>query len=319
MVGVLDDIAGEVPVLVLPDKGLELSSSIRDLIHRHLGPAFVPERILTLSHLGIEKVPITSSGKIQKSQLSSIVREFLSREEEAPEQTSESQLRNPVLAAYTKATNIPADTLETTAEVSQFTDSITLMRVRAYLRKNTGLVLTAKEMSQHPTIESQIGLLQERTPNQRFVPPKELVFRGPPMLDELELLVGGVDEAQNMVSKISKVLENKGFSWSQVSGVIPMNDSLQVLQDTGFLDTCNFSIAVQTDSSSVQVRKKRLDSLERMMLIVSGSSFGTTENPTLSPNSNLFRCRRQQGQGILCDTESPRSSLGFLSHRWGIS
>ncbi|KAG4262701.1 AMP-binding enzyme [Fusarium proliferatum] len=252
VVGVLDDIAGEVPVLVLPDKGLELSSSIRDLIHRHLGPAFVPERILSLSHLGIEKVPVTSSGKIQKSQLSSIVREFLSREEEAPEPTSESQLRNPVLAAYAKATNIPADTLETTAEVSQFTDSISLMRVRAYLRKNTGLVLTAKEMSQHPTIESQIGLLQERTPDQRFDPPKELVFRGPPKLDELELLVGDVDEAQNMVSKISKVLENKGFSWSQVSDVIPMNDSLQVLQDTGFLDTCNFSIAVQTDSSSVQ-------------------------------------------------------------------
>lgn len=317
--GVADDIAGEVPVLVLPDKGLEISSSIRDLIHRHLGPAFVPERILTLSHLGIEKVPITSSGKIQKSQLSSIVREFLSREEEAPEQTSKSQLRNPVLAAYAKATNIPADTLETTADVSQFTDSITLMRVRAYLRKNTGLVLTAKEMSQHSTIESQIGLLQERTPDQRFDPPKELVFRGPPKLDELELLVGDVDEAQNMVSKISKVLENKGFSWSQVSDVIPMNDSLQVLQDTGFLDTCNFSIAVQTDSSSVQVRKKPLDSLKRMMLTVSGSSFGATENPTLSPNSNLFRCRRQQEQGILCDTESPRPSMGFLSDRWGVS
>ncbi|KAF4951157.1 hypothetical protein FGADI_7647, partial [Fusarium gaditjirri] len=252
VVGALDDIVGEVPVLVLPDKGAELSSSIGDLIHRHLGPAFVPERIMTLSHLGIEKVPTTSSGKIQKSQLSSIVREFLSREEETAEPTSESQLRNRVLAAYAKATNIPADSLETTAETSQFTDSITLMRVRTYLRKNTGLVLTAKEMSQHPTIESQIGLLQERTPNQKVDQVNELVLRGPPMLDELELLVGDVDEAQDMVSKISKVLENKGFSWSQVSAVIPINDSLQVLQDTGFLDTCNFSIAIQTESSSVQ-------------------------------------------------------------------
>ncbi|RGP62441.1 hypothetical protein FSPOR_9288 [Fusarium sporotrichioides] len=252
VVGAPDDIAGEVPVLVLPDKVAELSSNIGDLVRRHLGPIFVPDRILTLSELGIENVPVTSSAKVQKSRLSAIVSKFLNREAEDPEPTSKSQLRNEVLAAYSKATSIPTDNLDAKAEISHFADSIALMRVRAYLRKWTGLALTAKEMSEHPTIQSQIKLLQERTPHREENPAAELVFTGPPSLDELEVLAGGVGEAQDMISKVAKVLETKGFNWSQVSAVIPMNDSLQVMLDTSFFDTCNFSIAIWTDSSSVQ-------------------------------------------------------------------
>lgn len=268
MIGVPDSIAGEVPVLVLPDNGSKPFSSIRDSILDNLGPEFVPERILTLNELGLKEVPMTTSGKVQKSKLSSAVRDFMSNEETIPKAISESKIRDQVLTAYSRATSIPVDDLDVNADASRFADSITFMRVRDYLRKKTGHVLTTKEISEHSSIMSQVELLQERAHSQAQQPIAKSTFQGPPSLNELEILVGENGQARELISNVSRTLEGKGFNWSHVSSIIPTHDCMQVLLDSHTIDTWNFAISVRTYTSTVQVRNKSLKSMGKPLLTI---------------------------------------------------
>ncbi|KAF4466112.1 Acyl- synthetase family member 2 mitochondrial [Fusarium albosuccineum] len=252
VVGAPDAIAGEIPVLVLPDKQGEPSADICDMIRRHLGPPSVPERTLKLSELGLEDVPRTTSAKVQKAQLASIVRDFLNSDKVTSEGTSDASVHNEVLIAYFKSTCVPVDKLDINANTSQFADSIAFMRVRDYLRKNIGRALSMKEMAEHPTITAQIKLLQDRAPSNKRNTPVKAESKEPPSLDELEILLGGVDQARDMVDRVSETLEGKGFSWSQVSAIIPTHDYMQVLLDSHIIDTWNFAIVVQANGTSVK-------------------------------------------------------------------
>ncbi|KAF5664959.1 long chain fatty acid ligase [Fusarium heterosporum] len=252
VVGVPDPIAGEVPVLVLRNQAIVSSSTIRGLVLEKLGPEFVPERILTLSELGLGEVPTTTSGKVQKSQLSAAARDCIARDENVPKVNSANEILDHLLAAYAKATSISVDYLDVNTQTSRFADSIAFMRVRDYLRKNTGHFLTAKEMFEHPTIMSQSKLLQERTSSQARQPAIESTSHGPPSLQELEASIGGSGQAQSLIIKVSKALEAKGFDWSRVSAVFPTHDCMQVLLDSHTIDTWNFSISIRTSTSTVQ-------------------------------------------------------------------
>ncbi|KAM0350982.1 hypothetical protein ACHAPU_002760 [Fusarium lateritium] len=295
VVGVPDHIAGEVPVLVLPGKASVLPSTIRELILEKLGPEFVPQRILSLNELGLEEVPTTTSGKVQKSKLSSAVREYISREKKVPKANSKTKIHDPLLAAYAKATSIPVDSLDINTEVTRFADSIAFMRVRDYLRKNTGHVLTVKEISEHPTIISQIKLLQERTPSKTQQSTAELTSQEPPSQDELEVLVGGNDQAQSLISKASKALETEGFDWPQVSAVFPTHDCMQVLLDSHTIDTWNFAIAVRTSSSTVQDLRTALQKTLPYHPVLTSFVIADTDNKpyyvTLKAHEHLWdRC-----------------------------
>ncbi|KAK0389845.1 hypothetical protein NLU13_3418 [Sarocladium strictum] len=273
IVGAPDPIAGEVPVLVLKETTREMEEKIRDTIVCRLGTAFVPERMLSLSQLGLTEVPRTSSMKVQKSKLAAIVRDYIRSSEETSEESpdyhsgtsaddsSAESVKHQVLKAYFKATGMPIDKLDTNLDIAQFADSIALMRVRDYLRKNLGQALSIKEMTDNSTLQSQIDLLGSRVSKQQPATQKRSAVAGKtqaPGPEELEVLLGGPEEAQSMRLKMSGTLEARGLSWSQVSSVIPAYDYMQALLESEIIDTWNFAIAVTTQCRDVSVLRQRL-------------------------------------------------------------
>ncbi|KAK9797878.1 putative Acyl- synthetase family member 2 mitochondrial [Seiridium cardinale] len=253
VVGAPDAIAGEVPVLILPEAHISADGEMRKAVLNQLGAIFVPERTYTLGQLGLEDFPKTTSGKIQKSQLAARVRALVDEAVVTGPSTLNDPTGNQLLVAYHRSSGVPIDNLDVNTPVRQFADSITLMRVREYLRKAIGRTISMQDMVDNPTISAQMKLLQRQIP----VPTgRRQINQSPlqrPDREELAILFGGQQAAEGMIRTISQVVEAKRLNWSQVSSVIPVHDYLQVLLDSKIIDTWNFTIAVSTKESNAEV------------------------------------------------------------------
>jgi hypothetical protein len=247
--------------------------------------------MLSFDQLGLAEAPRTSSMKVQKTKLAEVVRDYL-REQESFEETdtdsaehfskvstresgrpsskssnesveesyktsSKGSVKNQALMAYYKATGMPIDKLDINVNAAQFADSIALMRVRDYLRKSLGQTLTIKEMTENPTLKSQIDLLEQRhVSTKSHHQPKEKPATDTvhtPSLEELEILFGSQEAAQSMKLKMIGTLELRGLNWTNVSSVIPASDFMQALLESHVIDTWNFAIAVTTKCGDVSV------------------------------------------------------------------
>ncbi|KAI0138789.1 hypothetical protein BJ166DRAFT_489906 [Pestalotiopsis sp. NC0098] len=251
VVGAPDAIAGEIPVLVLPEAHMSAADEMRKAVLHRLGAACVPERTFTLRQLGLDDFPKTSSGKVQKSQLASRVRAVIDEETalDGSAPNGNNSTRNALLMAYHKSTGIPVDNLDIDMPVHQFADSIAFMRVREYLRKAVGHTISMQDMVDHPTISDQMEVLQSQAPVPAGRKHAQLPISNQPDMQELEILLRGQQRAQELVRSVSQVLEAKGLNWSQVSSVIPVHDYMHVLLDSKIIDTWNFTIAVSTKES----------------------------------------------------------------------
>ncbi|KAK6202200.1 putative secondary metabolism biosynthetic enzyme [Pestalotiopsis sp. IQ-011] len=248
VVGAPDTIAGEIPVMVLPEAHLSAAEEMRKAVLQRLGAACVPERTFTLRQLGLDDFPKTSSGKVQKSLLASRVRAAFDAETatNGDELNGNVATENPLLVAYHKSTGIPVGNLDVDMPVRQFADSIAFMRVREYLRKAIGRTISMQDMIDYPTISAQMKLLQRQAPVVAGRKQVHLPVSHQPDMQELEILLIGQQGAAELVRSISQVLEAKGLNWSQVSSVIPVHDYMHVLLDSKMIDTWNFTIAVST-------------------------------------------------------------------------
>ncbi|KPM38310.1 hypothetical protein AK830_g8217 [Neonectria ditissima] len=301
VVGAPDPIAGEVPIVVVRDTNGASAGDIRNTVLHHLGAAFLPERILTLAQLGLEDVPKTASNKVQKTQLAALVLAFLRSEETSHNDSSANSVKDKVLEAYFKSTGVPVGSLDVDAHATQFADSIAFMRVRDYLRKSLGQALSLKEMDENPTIASQIKLLQDRTAVQNGVKRGGTDTNSPPSLGELEIMFGGLEEARDMTHQVSKILQQKGLNWAQVSAIIPTHDYMQVLLDSHIIDTWNFAISVMADGSSVADLQtglqKALPNHPVLTSLVVSDTRGKAHYVTLRPSSGLWdKCIIKYGE-----------------------
>ena len=220
-----------------------------------MGPAYVPDEVLTLQELKLADFPKTVSGKIQKSRLAELVREYRSqRDMHADMTTSKKSIHDIIVKAFYKSTGIPVQDLDLQAPITNFADSISFMRVRDSLRKELGSTLTIAEMVECPNIASQIELLHRRNIQEQKSEQYAIRNSGSPSLDEMSIAFGGLGQAKKMRDQISIAVESKGFSWSDdVASVIPAYDYMQVLLESELINSWNFAIAIMADESNTQV------------------------------------------------------------------
>jgi acyl carrier protein len=157
-----------VPVVVLRSLGDSSIKALQQAVLQHMGAAYVPDEVITLTELGLADFPKTISGKVQKSRLAELVLTFRDQRDHK-QHASQGSIHDVIIRAYYKSTGIPVENLDLQTPVTNFADSISFMRVRDALRKQLGFTLTVQEMMEYPNIESQIRLLQGRTFNLRMV------------------------------------------------------------------------------------------------------------------------------------------------------
>ncbi|KAK8848751.1 acetyl-CoA synthetase-like protein [Apiospora arundinis] len=255
VVGVSDELAGQVPIVVCENTVKSSAEEIRTAIVREMGTKYSPVEILLLRDLNINDYPRTSSGKIQKGVLSAHCLTYVQDQERRSEQSRVSSLEMGLLQAYKKATGMAIADIDKTVPTTSFADSITLMRVRDSLRKSMGVDLSVRDMADHPTIESQVLLLEQRKAGAHNIRKHTEAFSPA----SLASMCDSVEKGQKLASAVSDVVTQQGFQWpGDVTAVIPLHDYMQVLIDTQIIDTWNFAIAVQTTNSSVEELEKAL-------------------------------------------------------------
>lgn len=188
VVGAPDEIAGHVPVVVVKQPSLTINPHTVQLLHQtildEMGPIYVPSAVLALRTLGLVDWPKTTIGKLQRGKVGSLVEAFLSRKQNSSTQdisvhdgaqskSSPADILSETLKrVWADAIGIAdPDKLPMDKSIRLFSDSITLMRVRAGLLRETGVALSLAEMAEADTIKSLLEILLARQLAAPSLPP----------------------------------------------------------------------------------------------------------------------------------------------------
>ena len=259
VVGVPDLIAGEVPVAILQNMRGTTAKTLQEIVSQQMGPSYVPDQIITVETLGLIEFPKTISGKVQKTRLAELVLHYRRDKGTSADTTESGKLHDAIVRAYYRSTGIPVEALDLEAPITNFADSITTMRVRDYLYKDLGWAMSVQQMVDYPNISSQIRLLQKLNAHEGRKSRKSQVLPAasdPPTIDEMSIMFGSLEQAKEMSALIHKTLKGKGFDFQKdVASIIPAHDFMQVLLESGIINTWHFGIAILTNGSTKEVCK----------------------------------------------------------------
>lgn len=256
--GAKDAIAGEVPVAVVNGK---VTAEIRDLVQseivQHMGALYVPEDVISITDLGMEDYPRTTSGKVQKIKIRSLVNEYLSKPA-----TKDVNTVQEIKTIWAKAVGLDPSQLRLDTPIGEFADSITIMRVREKIRRQTGKAMSLAAMAEAGTIGKQIELLQSLETSSKQAE-KTRVERpqrqGGPEIEDMVHLTENPDLFEPTKELVVKAISKYGFGWDDVDDIMPAYDFVEIMSKTQLLDSWTWEFAIRP---AVQLDKtvSRLDS-----------------------------------------------------------
>ena len=244
MVGVPDEISGEVPLAVVqPLKPGPLP--IEDM-QRHveldLGQAKMPTAFLTLADLGIQTFPSTTSGKIRKQDLRHKVLAYLTTQHQQQKmkipqsltvtspnaQSAESALLQ-ILSTLIgqREQSIPRD-----RPIHILIDSINILRFQAAIWQRLNTNVTISDILRADNIKDVAELITLRPGSQYKVDyaPKR---KGPPQTDNVVHVQGEVSLLWHTRRGIEPILSKLNLAWSEVEDIFPIPDlSTQTFETT---------------------------------------------------------------------------------------
>lgn len=246
VVGCPDAVAGEVPVVVSREAlAARLFELLRETVAARMGPQYVPVEVLTLRDLGLDEWPRTIIGKLQKNQVAARVRQYVERRDALSlagrSRNDEASLETIVRQIWARSTGAAdLDMLPVDRPISEFADSITIMRVRDRIARETGHVLSLAALTEAGTIAKQLELLR----NQELHRKVEKVTRETPGANPPG---GDLVKAEDMVhvnevfeatqTAILDTIQPHGLDWGDVMEVTPAYDFLEVSSRSDAIDS----------------------------------------------------------------------------------
>ena len=233
VIGVPDEVAGEVPVAVIKvvNNGIIPKSLLYEHVIKELGVAFALERIMYLKELGLNDFPTTATGKVRKVDVKHLVTEHMRHESKS---SSCMTVHEPTVAALTRIwahfSGVPEDRISPSNSLEGMVDSVTVMRFRSQVKKELGKTLSLEELNQNPTVLRQADILDRH---------QEVVLRGTEAM--LESMREGVPALSDVVHACGnqvtfdgirrdaeRELHSINLSWdADVQEVLPIYDFLQ--------------------------------------------------------------------------------------------
>ncbi|KAF2434213.1 acetyl-CoA synthetase-like protein [Tothia fuscella] len=287
IVGAPDHIAGEVPVAVVHGEVTpEISMNIRDAIIDSMGTIYAPDEIMSLASLGLKELPRTMSGKIQKNKIAAAVRQNYLVRKKVSSNGTHGYLQNIVKDIWARAVGREPDQLSLDDQISDFADSITVIRVRDRIMRETGKTLSLSEMAGAGTLGAQIKLLESATIDAKTSVPKQRVVReGPPEIEDMAHLIEEPELYDATKDLVERTISPFGFAWDDVAEVLPAYDFATVLSNTHIFDSWNFKMALLPKKVNSRELRKALDTMLRINPML--SSFLVWDEKTLESDLGL--------------------------------
>ena len=329
VVGVPDEVAGEVPVAVIKmtKDGTVPKGLLHERIVKELGPAFALERVMDLKELAIESFPTTATGKVRKVDIRHIVLEHLRDESKTPTRTA---AREPTQAALTRIwarySGVPKNQFSPTMSLEGLVDSVTVMRFRSQVKKELGKTLSIEELNENPTIVKQAALLDQQQAG--VLPAKEagsdLVRGGPPGLSDLVHARGKEAALEEVRQEAETKLHVLGLSWDEdVEEVLPIYDFLQFwrAETESIIFRIGFACAKATTSQLRSALETVLPKHGMLRTVLVNSALAGPSWAMIRPSKHWFSLaikdggRLNQLEDLLTTDLSYRDSEDFLDSR----
>ncbi|THV49204.1 hypothetical protein BGAL_0206g00050 [Botrytis galanthina] len=158
--GIVDPIAGEIPVAVLQSCPKEVTKAhMTKAVVENLGQAYALHSIITLEDLHLKAFPMTATGKIRKVELKVIVNNHFATISEAKKTNPSEKLIAKLRGIWAELMNATPDDIPVEDDVTNFADSITRLRFCKILWTRFGQRLYLPDLEKNNTIEQQTKLL----------------------------------------------------------------------------------------------------------------------------------------------------------------
>jgi aryl carrier-like protein len=257
-----DSIAGEVPVAVsIKQVDANTAREIQNTILKEMGTKYVPDEVISIQALGLQEFPHTTTGKLQKTKLAELVRKHFEERNEKELNGEDLSLEQDIREIWANAVGLRPEQLVANSHISDFADSITIMRVRDKIKRKTGRILTLVDMANAGTLEAQIKLLKEQPAT--IEPPKRkenFQRSGPPGRDDMAHLTEDPDLFDDTKAMIVNDIEPYGLGWEDVAEVIPAYDFATVMAASRATDSWSFKMALlprDVDENVGSVRREQ--------------------------------------------------------------
>ncbi|KAK2027479.1 acetyl-CoA synthetase-like protein [Colletotrichum zoysiae] len=260
VVGMPDDVAGEVPVVVvLGDTSIEAAKKIQDAVIQHLGKDYVLDEVISAQSLGLSEYPRTTAGKVQKTKLAELARALRQSRQISTPGTRNVDSPAAVKEAWAAAMGLEPSHFAMDRPLAEFADSITILRVRATLQRQTGKSLPLREMLEAGTIQDHIDLLENRPNVASSVAHPRPRREGPPGVDDMVHLASAPHLFEMTKGVINSTIKAHGLEWDDVEDVTPVYDYYKVMRDTGTFDTWKLHYGILTEKTSTSEVRKALE------------------------------------------------------------
>ncbi|OCL07742.1 acetyl-CoA synthetase-like protein, partial [Glonium stellatum] len=232
VVGVPDEVAGEVPIAVIKtaDGNHVTKQELLKLVLHKLGSRYSLKAILHLrDDLNLQNYPSTASGKPKKGEIARLVREYLDAAPLIPEGSSGTSTTTQLINIWAGLSGHSADFLDSALSADDFADSLMIMQFIYSVRKILGKQITAEDLKTHRTISEQAKLIDSCSKLSDTVTRRSR-REGPPGVKDMVHTGGDNRVADETRRAVQGVIEPMGLSWDvDVEDVWPVYDFGQVM------------------------------------------------------------------------------------------
>lgn len=297
VIGVPDEIAGEIPLAIIkPRPGQEVDAfKVRELLVKELGAAWVPEEIIDVGTFGIEDFPRTPSGKVQKNVLRNIVMESRPRVVPTTNGDKTNEMLNKLIQLWTDLLKVSPGTLTASTSVRDWADSLILARFSGILHRQTGLLMNIQELTENPTIAAQATLLSARSAassSTETLLDMAPAHEGPPKMEDIVHTLDDPDRFDQTKKMAEDTLAPLGLSWEDVEDIIPMNPYQKAYIQYRRPQTYNHRHAFLCPGSSItQVRTALESALKHHSILRTMAFYFDDETPlhiTVRPSNKWY-------------------------------
>lgn len=235
MVGVPDEISGEVPLAVIQQlrPGPLPIDNMQRLVELELGQTKMPTAFLTLEELGIQAFPSTTSGKIRKQELRQMVLAHLNIQH----QQQKVEIPQNLMVATPNTRDIESALLQILStligqreqsiprdkSIQNLTDSINILRFQAAIRQRLNKNVTTSDILHAGNIQDLAELITSRLGSRHtidYAPRRE----GPPQTKNMVHAQGEGYLSWRTRRCIEPILSKLNLAWSEVEDIFPIPD-----------------------------------------------------------------------------------------------